>query len=352
MEIELDNITKSYGGAPVVDKLNLSLEKGEMVALLGPSGCGKTTTLRMVAGFVDVDEGAIRLCGKDVTRLPAYKRDCGLVFQSYALFPHLTVSENVAFGLRRRRVPAEERRRRVAETLTLMQLDGLGGRYPSELSGGQQQRVAVARAMAINPTILLLDEPFSNLDAKLRDSTGLELRRIQKNLGLTSIFVTHDQNEAMGIADRIAVMNGGVIEQVGSASEIYDLPSTHFIASFIGKANFLPGEVVEGGGVRLNDGGAVITSATVHTAGMPVEAMIRPENLFLAKNPAEVDLRSRIVDMAYYGSRAVVQTKTEGGTPLLVEIHGSQAANLAPGNELSLGISRAVALPRLGGSSL
>ncbi|MBS9721387.1 ABC transporter ATP-binding protein [Tianweitania sp. BSSL-BM11] len=330
MEIELKNLTKSYGATKVVTGLDLSLDKGEMVALLGPSGCGKTTTLRMVAGFVDVTAGEIRLKGRDVTHVPSYKRDCGLVFQNYALFPHLSVFENIAFGLRRRSVRPPELTERVTKVLSMMQLDGLAQRYPSQLSGGQQQRVAVARALVINPAILLLDEPFSNLDAKLRDSTGYELRRIQRDLGLTSIFVTHDQSEAMGIADRIAVMNKGVIEQLGSADEIYNRPATRFIASFIGKANFVPATVISnkehivelGGGIRLQ-----LTSQPLPADGTAIDVMMRPEHLAIG-NPEDAGLKARLEDVTFQGSTARIRASTETGGDLLIEVPGTSLPTL------------------------
>ena len=331
MEIELKNLTKSYGRTKVVDGLNLGLEKGEMVALLGPSGCGKTTTLRMVAGFVDVTAGQIHLRGRDVTHMPSYKRDCGLVFQNYALFPHMTVNENIAFGLRRRKVPSTERTERVAKVIAMMQLDGLGERYPSQLSGGQQQRVAVARALVINPAILLLDEPFSNLDAKLRDSTGHELRQIQRSLGLTSIFVTHDQFEAMGIADRIAVMNNGVIEQLDSAVEIYTRPATRFIAAFIGKANFIPAHVVSQrdhiveitGGPRLQ-----LEPQSLSDDGSAIDLLIRPENIRIAE-AGQDGVQARISDVTFQGASARVRATTTDGNSLLVEVPGSSLGDLS-----------------------
>lgn len=330
MEIELKNLTKSYGGTKVVDGLHLGLGKGEMVALLGPSGCGKTTTLRMVAGFVNATAGEIHLRGRNVTHVPSYKRDCGLVFQNYALFPHMTVNENIGFGLRRRKVPSPARNERVAKILSMMQLDGLGDRYPSQLSGGQQQRVAVARALVINPAILLLDEPFSNLDAKLRDSTGLELRHIQRSLGLTSIFVTHDQNEAMGIADRIAVMNNGLIEQLGSAIEIYSRPATRFIASFIGKANFVSAKVVSSkdhvvelaGGTRLQ-----LTPQALPEDNSDVDVLVRPENIAIA-DPGQDGIKATLREITFQGSSARIHALTQEGVELLVEIPGSSVGSL------------------------
>ncbi|MHA6643736.1 ABC transporter ATP-binding protein [Mesorhizobium sp. A623] len=332
MEIELKNLSKSYGKMKVVDGLTLGLEKGEMVALLGPSGCGKTTTLRMVAGFVDVTAGEIHLRGREVTRIPSYKRDCGLVFQNYALFPHMTVNDNIGFGLRRRKVPSAQCVERVTKILSMMQLDGLGDRYPAQLSGGQQQRVAVARALVINPAILLLDEPFSNLDAKLRDSTGQELRHIQRSLGLTSIFVTHDQNEAMGIADRIAVMNKGVIEQLGSAVEIYSKPATRFIASFIGKANFVPAKVVSSkdyvvelpGGTRLQ-----IEPQSLPADAEDIDLLIRPENIRITDS-SQYGIKATLGDVVYQGANVRVRATTQDGLDLLVEVPSRHLNDISP----------------------
>ncbi|MBN9456532.1 MAG: ABC transporter ATP-binding protein [Bosea sp.] len=238
--LELAGLQKRYGNAVAVDDVSLSVEQGESVALLGPSGCGKTTTLRMLAGLVAPDRGAISLDGGDITRLPPHRRNMGYVFQSYALFPHLTVARNIAFGLEERGVPRQEIARRVDEALALVRLAGLGQRRPKELSGGQQQRVALARALVIRPSVLLLDESLSNLDAKLRDAMRHEIRSIQRSLGITTLFVTHDQVEALTMCDRIAVMHRGRIAQIGNAEDIYDRPATRFVAEFVGRANVLP----------------------------------------------------------------------------------------------------------------
>jgi putative spermidine/putrescine transport system ATP-binding protein len=247
--LDLQGIEKRYGATRAVAGVDLAVAPGELFALLGPSGCGKTTTLRMVAGFVEPTAGRILMGGADITRMPSHKRNAGMVFQSYALFPHLSVADNIAFGLRRRGVPRAEIAERVAKMVSLLQLNGLEQRLPKQLSGGQQQRVAVGRALVINAAVLLLDEPFSNLDALLRDSTRIEMRRLQKTLGLTTLFVTHDQAEAMAISDRIAVMHKGRIEQIGTPREIYDHPATRFVAGFIGRANLF--DTVEEAGLRL-----------------------------------------------------------------------------------------------------
>jgi putative spermidine/putrescine transport system ATP-binding protein len=240
----LENLSKRFGTHTAVDGLSLDVDKGEFVSLLGPSGCGKTTTLQMIAGFVEPTSGAVRLEGRDLLAMKPSRRGLGIVFQSYALFPHMTVAENVAFGLEMQGVAAAERVRRVGETLALVGLTAFTGRYPRQLSGGQQQRVALARALVIRPQILLLDEPLSNLDAKLREEMQIELRQIQRTVGTTTILVTHDQSEAMALSDRIVVMNHGRAEQVGPPHEAYERPATPFVASFLGKTNLLNGATV------------------------------------------------------------------------------------------------------------
>jgi len=247
-DLELRGLVKQYGSSRVVDGVELGVEPGELIALLGPSGCGKTTTLRMIAGFVRPDAGRIWLRGRDITDLPPNRRDAGMVFQSYALFPHMTVRRNIEFGLRSRRVPRNEITTRVAQALSLVGLSAFDARYPRELSGGQQQRVAVARVLALNPQLLLLDEPLSNLDAKLRVQMRQEIRRLQKEVGITTLFVTHDQDEALTMADRVVVMNHGRIEQVGTPLEIYDRPRTRFVADFIGQSNFIEGQLAANDG--------------------------------------------------------------------------------------------------------
>jgi len=240
----IDQITKTYGETRALDEVCLEVARGEFVTLLGPSGCGKSTTLRAVAGLLDVDRGVIAIDGRDVTRVPINDRNIGMVFQNLALFPHMTVAENVAFGLRMRNVPRSERSRRVSEALAMVRLDGFDDRYPHQLSGGQQQRVAIARALVINPGVLLLDEPFSALDRKLREEMQIELRQITRRVGITSIFVTHDQEEALTLSDRVVVMNGGRVEQVGAPDAIYSRPETAFVADFMGARNILACRIV------------------------------------------------------------------------------------------------------------
>jgi spermidine/putrescine transport system ATP-binding protein len=239
--VVLDQVVKRFGSVVAVDRLTLEIRRGEFFSMLGPSGCGKTTTLRLIGGFEMPTEGVVRLDGQDVTDLPAYKRNVNTVFQSYGLFPHLSVYDNVAFGLRRKKVPAKEVERRVVEALELVSLAGYGKRRRSQLSGGQQQRVALARALVNRPQVLLLDEPLGALDLKLRKQMQLELKRIQKEVGITFVFVTHDQEEAMTISDRIAVMNNGKIEQLGRPEDVYERPATVFVAEFLGASNLLEG---------------------------------------------------------------------------------------------------------------
>jgi putative spermidine/putrescine transport system ATP-binding protein len=242
--LALDTLTKHFGSHVAVDRLTLEVEKGEFVSLLGPSGCGKTTTLQMIAGFVEPTSGAIRLEGRDLLAVRPAKRGLGIVFQSYALFPHMTVAENVSFGLEMQGIGGAERTKRVGETLELVGLAQFVGRFPRQLSGGQQQRVALARALVIRPQILLLDEPLSNLDAKLREEMQIELRQIQRTVGTTTILVTHDQGEAMALSDRIVVMNHGRAEQIGPPHEAYERPATPFVAGFLGKTNLVQGTTV------------------------------------------------------------------------------------------------------------
>ena len=245
--VRLEGIAKRFGTALAVDDLSLDVQPGEFVCLLGPSGCGKTTTMRIIAGFVEPDAGRVLINGEDVSRRHPNRRDIGMVYQHYALFPHMTVEDNVAFGLRMRRVPGEAAAERVRRILDLVGLGGLGARRPAQLSGGQQQRVALARAMVIEPTVLLLDEPLSNLDAKLRKRMQVELKTLQRTVGITTIHVTHDQEEALTLADRVAIMHHGRLEQIGAPRDVYARPRNVFVADFLGKANFLEGEVADGG---------------------------------------------------------------------------------------------------------
>jgi putative spermidine/putrescine transport system ATP-binding protein len=280
--LDIEHLVKRYGDFHAVRDVSLSVADGEFLVLLGPSGCGKTTTLRMVAGFIEPSAGHVRLAGTDVTLLPPWKRNAGMVFQSYALFPHLTVAQNVAFGLEMRKLPRTEIDTRVEEALALVRLGGYGGRLPRQLSGGQQQRVALARALAIRPDVLLLDEPLSNLDAKLRQEVRVEIRELQRQLGLTTVMVTHDQEEALTMADRLVVMNEGAVRQVGTQRDLYERPADRFVAGFVGRSTFLEGTIEAPGRFRT-DGGLDLVCAP-GPSGRAVLAL-RPERLEVAPAP-------------------------------------------------------------------
>ena len=289
---------KRYGHSTAVGSVSLEIAEGELVVLLGPSGCGKTTTLRMVAGFVEATSGDVLLDGRSILDLPPYRREMGLVFQSYALFPHMTVARNIAFGLEMRSTPRAAMNARVQEMLELTRLTPLAARLPRELSGGQQQRVALARALAIHPRVLLLDEPLSNLDAALRADVGRDIRLLQRAAGLTTIMVTHDQDEAMAMADRLVVMKDGFVEQVGTQADLYERPVTPFVAGFIGRSNMAPGELVEGGTV-MADGAAIRLAGRYHAAAGPCTLALRPERLAIgdATKPGSV---TGTVELASY----------------------------------------------------
>jgi putative spermidine/putrescine transport system ATP-binding protein len=310
--LDLSHLEKTFGDNRVVKDFNLGIEKGEFVSLLGPSGCGKTTVLRMVAGFETPTSGAILVDGKDVTALKTSQRQVGMVFQAYALFPNLTVAQNVAFGLRVAGRPRDEIETRVAEMLKLIGLPELGGRYPFQLSGGQQQRVALARALAPSPQVLLLDEPLSALDAKIRVSLRSEIRDIQRELGITTIFVTHDQEEALSMSDRIVVMNGGVAEQTGAPFEIYNQPATRFVAQFVGTLSMLPGTIGDVAGGTVETGGSTINGlalpAALH-AGANVVLALRPEAVRREARAGDASLTGRIRSVDFLGS--VMRTRVE-----------------------------------------
>jgi len=317
----LDHLEKRFGaGPPAVASLSLEVAKGELLGLLGPSGCGKTTTLRMIGGLAEATAGRILVAGRDVTTLPPHKRDMGIVFQNYALFPHMDVAGNVAFGLEMRKRPKAEVRERVAQALEMVHLAGLGHRKPRELSGGQQQRVALARALVIEPSILLLDEPLSNLDAKLRDEMRGEIRDIQQRLGITTIFVTHDQVEALAMCDRIAVMRAGLLEQVGTPYEIYENPATPFVADFVGRINRIEGERDASGDVAA--GPFRMRAAKPGRAGK-VTVMIRPHRIHVATDaigPEWNSAEGTIRRATYVGD--VLSCEVEcGGAVLVVERH-------------------------------
>src|ERR1700681_2646256 len=283
--VTFDGVTKSFGDVRALDNVSLAISRGEFMTLLGPSGCGKTTLLKLAAGFLAPDSGTVTIDGKCVNDVPTYKREIGLMFQNYALFPHMSVAENIAYGLKTRHLPRQEIRRRVAGALGLVKLTGMEDRKPRELSGGQQQRVALARALVINPTVLLLDEPFSALDKNLRASMQIELREIQRKLGLTTIFVTHDQSEALSLSDRLAVMSEGCIRQLGTPEEIFRRPCDRFVASFVGDANVLRGRLdgLDGAHAVVALGAARVKVPAGPLAGVavsaPVDLFVRPEQL-------------------------------------------------------------------------
>ena len=326
-KLSIVDLTKRYaaGLEPAVDRLNMEVEEGHLVALLGPSGCGKTTTLRMVAGLMDPTAGSIVVDGKEITHTPVNKRGMGMVFQSYALFPHMNVEQNVAFGLEMRQIPKAEQKARVAAALDMVQLGHLGKRQTKELSGGQQQRIALARALVVEPTLLLLDEPLSNLDAKLRETMRTEIRSIQQRTRATTLFVTHDQDEALDMADRIAVMNGGLIEQFGSPTDVYERPRTHFVANFIGQANFLTARIGAETG-RANLAGESYYKVDVEglgqfgavgsagLAGGAHELVIRPHRLNVSLHPgaAQAPLAGTIERVSYTGDALAVAVRVGG----------------------------------------
>ena len=329
-DVRLERVTKRFGDFTAVDDLSLSVEEGEFFSLLGPSGCGKTTTLRMIGGFEEVTSGAIYLGDEEITHAPPFKRHVNTVFQNYALFPHLNVFENIAFGLRRRKTPTNEIRHQVEFMLRLVELEGYERRKPNELSGGQQQRVALARALVNNPSVLLLDEPLGALDLKLRKQMQVELKRIQHEVGITFIFVTHDQEEAMTMSDRIAVMRRGRIEQLGSPGELYERPGTEFVAGFLGVSNLLEGEVAERTGelvdIRLTDGTVLRAPATETSSARRVHVGVRPEKLRVvplgAEIPGEEDglnqLEGTVLDASYVGVSTQYIVKTALGQRVTV----------------------------------
>jgi spermidine/putrescine transport system ATP-binding protein len=317
--IRFEGVTKRFGDFMAVDALDLEIRSGEFFSLLGPSGCGKTTTLRMVAGFEQPSEGRIFLEGEPVETVPPYRRNVNTVFQSYALFEHLTIEENVAFGLKRRKVEKDEIRRRVAEALELVELHGRGGVRPRELSGGQKQRVALARALVNRPSVLLLDEPLGALDLKLRKQMQVELKGIQREVGITFLYVTHDQEEALAMSDRIAVMDGGLIRQCGSPEDIYEHPAEPFVAGFIGVSNLLPG-VCENGGVRL--AGGTVCEARVPAdcaSGAEIQLSVRPEKIAINDEIGEgmVTIEGTIVERVYVGTSTQVIVELAPGVRLM-----------------------------------
>ncbi len=345
--VRLERVTKQFGSWTAVDDISLTINGGEFFSLLGPSGCGKSTTLSMIGGFESPSCGAIYLGGEDVSRQPPYKRDVNTVFQSYALFPHLDIFENVAFGLRRKGLAKAEIEARVREMLVLVDLAGFAKRRPGQLSGGQAQRVALARALVNKPKLLLLDEPLGALDLKLRKQMQIELKRIQNEIGITFLFVTHDQEEAMAMSDRLAVMSKGRIEQIGTPAEVYDHPATEFVASFLGASNLILGTVVERGEetavVRLEDGALIrLPVAALQTGDAEVKIGVRPEKfLILAPGESEAPDWNVIEAVAgvsvYLGVSRQYMMESKTGRPLSVYAQNAgRAGDIAPGETVRL----------------
>ncbi len=344
LALELKGLTKRFGATAAVDGVNITVAQGEFVTLLGPSGCGKTTTLNLVAGFLTPDGGEIRLAGKSVGEQPPFRRDLGLVFQDYALFPHMSVTENVGFGLKMRSVPSAQIKKRVDEALAMVQLGGLGARRPLQLSGGQRQRVALARALVIRPAMLLLDEPLSNLDLKLREEMRIEISSLQRRLGIAAVFVTHDQGEALTMSDRIAVMRNGRIEQIGTPTDIYERPATRFVAGFIGAINMLPAKVealVPGGFGRLATpaGPASARLPAGLAAGAAATMTVRPERMRLAREggvPADAIAWAATVEhVIYLGARRELRLRLADGTLAVVEATNDGSGPFSVGDRLA-----------------
>ena len=337
--IELRGVSKSFGDFQAVKSADFTIRRGEFFAMLGPSGCGKTTTLKMIAGFEQPTLGQIVLEGVDVSSVPPHKRNVNTVFQQYALFPHMSVADNVAFGLRAKKVPESEINSRVGDMLDVVRLGEFARRRPAQLSGGQQQRVALARALVNMPSALLLDEPLAALDLKLREAMQIELKRIQREVGITFVFVTHDQGEALTMSDRIAVMNEGVVEQIGSPEEIYNRPESLFVAGFIGSANLLPGNVREANAdgcvVELLTGQKIAATGR-HSVGDKVSVMLRPERLHpVAERPAEgFGLQGTVTSVIFQGAWLRVVIELPDGTELSAEADAdSDLPSLRPGQE-------------------
>jgi putative spermidine/putrescine transport system ATP-binding protein len=336
VEVRLEDLSRRYGGVTALNGLNLTIAPGELVALLGPSGCGKTTALRLVAGLEEADGGRVVFGGKDVTGLPANRRDVGMVFQAYSLFPHMTAQQNVEFGLQLRHKSADERRRRASEVLDLVGLSAHAYKYASQMSGGQQQRVALARALAIKPTVLLLDEPLSALDAKVRSRLRDEIRRVQLEVGITTLFVTHDQEEALAIADRVGVMNAGHLEQLGPPTEIYSRPATPFVAEFVGLTNRLPGEVNKG---MVEVRGTRLPLVQPDAAQGAAIALVRPEAVSLETDGVMSDgpLVGTVIAVAFLGAISRVSVDL-GDLTVISQMPTSAAAGTPAGTRVRLAL--------------
>lgn len=336
--LELKDIKKAFSKEEVLKEISLSIEKGEFITLLGSSGCGKTTTLRIIAGLETPDSGQVFLDGKDVTALPPEARDVNTVFQNYALFPHMTVADNIGYGLKLKKTPKAEIKKRVSEMLELVQLPGYEKRKPSELSGGQKQRVAIARSLINNPKVLLLDEPLGALDLQLRRTMQLELKKLQKKLGITFIYITHDQEEAINMSDRIAVMNHGVFEQIGSPDEIYNHPKTSYVATFVGNANILKGTVekTEDEILKVSLAGETFSVASEGRSlkvGTPVTMAVRSENLIFDEE-CQSGLEATVEEKSFAGGLLRVVLKLSDGTEVIANRHGIDAG-VQPGQKVT-----------------
>ncbi|MBB6309990.1 ABC transporter ATP-binding protein [Xanthobacter tagetidis] len=342
--LSIAGLTKAFSGKTVLDDMSLAIGEGEFISLLGPSGCGKTTTLNLVAGFFAPDGGSIALDGRDITGLPTYQRGVSMVFQNYALFPHMSVAQNIGFGLRMRGENAAAIAARVEEMLALVQLPGVADRYPRQLSGGQQQRIGLARALAVHPGLMLLDEPMSNLDAKLRREMQLELREILAKVGTTTLYVTHDQEEALAMSDRVVVMNGGRVEQMGTPTDIYHAPRTRFVAGFVGESNFVPAEVlgIEGDQARVRIGpvhqARVMLRNARPDAGGRLTLLVRPEHIHIGA-PGTDALPATIRAVAFGGPSVRLRAEAEGLPALDCEAASNWAGDLKSGDAVGLRIA-------------